>query len=68
MTYDSSSMDAIHLAGVVELCKHVVHKHLKTSDVWRSMTEVQRQRSRNVCFGWQGGQTSVSTDGELTVT
>ena len=38
-----------------------------TVDVWQSMTEVQRQCAHDVCFSLQGGQTSVSTDGDLTV-
>jgi len=29
-----------------------------TADVWRSMTEVQRQRAHDACFSVQGGQTS----------
>jgi len=41
--------------------------HRVTVDVWWSMTEVQRQRARDACFSVQGGQTSVSTDGDLTV-
>ena len=42
-------------------------RHRVNVDVWRSMTEVQRQRAHDACFSLQGGQTSVSTDGDLKV-
>ena len=42
-------------------------RHRLTDEVWVSMTEVQRQRSRDACFNLQGGQASISTYGDLTI-
>jgi len=42
-------------------------KHQLTIDVWKSMSDVQRQRASDACFRLPGVPSATSKDGSLTV-